>query len=109
MVKVLFLIYSKEMLESAITIALNSYKNKRYEDVKVIFLGEAVKNLITLSQEASTNLEELSMAGVIDSVCFYSADKAGIKDDIVDKGITLAPIGERMAKYINSGYTVLTF
>ncbi|BBG24767.1 DsrE family protein [Sulfuracidifex tepidarius] len=109
MAKVLFLIYSKEMLESAITIALNSFKNKRYEDVKVIFLGNSVRNLISLDEESSVNLEELSKVGVVDSACFYSADKAGVKDDILDKGITLAPVGERIAKYVNSGYVVITF
>ncbi len=109
MAKVLFLIYSKEMLESALLIALNSFKNKRYEDVKVIFLGNSVKSLLSLDEESSSNLDELSKDGVIDSVCYYSANKAGIKDDILDRGITLAPVGERIAKYINSGYTVITF
>ncbi|NON63292.1 MULTISPECIES: DsrE family protein [Acidianus] len=107
MAKILFLLMDEKRLPTSLVIAKNSLN--RYEDVKVIILGEALKALKSLDEEGLAALEELQKRGAIDSACFYSAEKEGIKDDVLDMGITLAPIGERMAKYINQGYVPLTF
>ncbi|EQD78758.1 hypothetical protein B1A_02098, partial [mine drainage metagenome] len=52
--------------------------------------------------------ETLIKSGAIDSACSGIAKIYNIEEKLKEKGVELFPFGERLAKYINEGYQVIT-
>lgn len=110
MQKVLFLITSgDDKFELGFRMSYNSYKYKRFEDVKVIFFGPSQKRLIELTDEFKMMFEEMLKEKVIDSACIGVAERMNLKPQLERLGLNLVPVGERVAYYVNQGYEVITF
>ncbi|MEM4944189.1 MAG: hypothetical protein QW214_06490 [Saccharolobus sp.] len=110
MPKVLFLIMSDDMkFDLAMRMAYNSYKNKRFDDMKIIYFGPSQKKLTQLDGEIKNMFQELLQNKVIDSACIGVAQNMNIKPHLENLGINLLPAGERVAYYVNQGYEVITF
>jgi len=108
--KVVFLVMSgDDKLGLAIRMAYNSVKNKRYEDLKVLFFGQSQKAITTLQGDMRNMLQELIQNHVVDSACVGVAENMGIKDTLLNMGVRLTPMGETLSKYVNEGYEVITF
>ncbi|MEM0373204.1 MAG: hypothetical protein QXV69_08385 [Sulfolobaceae archaeon] len=110
MSKVVFLIMSSdEKFDLALRMAYNSYKNKRFDDIKIIFFGPSQKKLIELTGDQKSMLEELIKEKIVDSACIGVAEAMKIKPNLERIGINLFPAGERVSLYIKQGYQILTF
>lgn len=110
MSKVLFLIMSDDMkFELGMRMSYNSFKNKRFEDVKVLFFGPSQKRLTQLEGELKNMFQEMLQNKVVDSACVGVAERMNIKPDLERLGLSLMPAGERVAKYVKEGYEVITF
>ncbi|MCY0859198.1 MAG: DsrE family protein [Sulfolobaceae archaeon] len=110
MAKVVFLITSgDEKFNLGLIMAYNSFKNKRYDDVKIIFFGPSQKKLTQLEGDQKKMVQELLENKVIDSACIGVANQMNIKPDLEKLGISLMPAGERVSYYVNQGYEVITF
>ncbi|MEM3776935.1 MAG: DsrE family protein [Metallosphaera sp.] len=108
--KVVFLIMSgDEKLGLALRMAYNSAKNKRYDDIKLLFFGPSQKSLTTLQGDLKNMFEQLLKDGVVDSACVGVAENMGLKDPLLQMGLRLTPMGETLSKYVNQGYEVITF
>ncbi|AGE71016.1 DsrE family protein [Sulfolobus acidocaldarius] len=110
MTKVLFLIMSgDEKFELAMRMAYNSAKNKRYEDVKVIYFGPSQKRLTQLQGDLKDMFQEMLQNKLVDSACIGVAERMNLVPDLKNMGVNLVPVGERVAHYVNNGYEVITF
>lgn len=110
MSKVLFLIMSgDEKFDLAMRMAYNSLKNKRFEDLKVIFFGPSQKRLTQLEGDTKNMFQEMLNSKAIDSACIGVAQNMNIKPNLESLGISLLPAGERVSYYVNQGYEVITF
>lgn len=110
MTKVLFLIMSgDDKFDLATRMAYNSYKAKRYEDLKIIYFGQSQKKLTQLEGEIKNMVQELIQNKVVDSACVGVAQAMNIKPQLENMGVSLMPAGERVAYYVNQGYEVITF
>lgn len=110
MAKALFLIMSDDIkFDLAMRMAYNSYKNKRFDDLKIIYFGPSQKRLTQLEGELKNMFQELLQNKVIDSACVGVAQSMNIKPQLENMGISLMPSGERVAYYVNQGYEVITF
>lgn len=110
MSKVLFLIMSgDEKFDLAMRMAYNSLKNKRFEDLKVIFFGPSQKRLTQLEGDTKNMFQEMLNSKAIDSACIGVALNMNIKPNLESLGISLLPAGERVSYYVNQGYEVITF
>ena len=110
MAKVLFLIMSgDEKFDLAMRMAYNSYKNKRFEDIKIIYFGPSQKKLTQLDGDIKNMFNELLQNKVVDSACIGVAQAMNIKPHLESMGVTLLPAGERVSYYVNQGYEVITF
>ncbi|MBP1357698.1 MAG: DsrE family protein [Sulfolobus sp.] len=110
MSKVLFLIMSgDEKFDLAMRMAYNSLKNKRFEDLKVIFFGPSQKRLTQLEGDMKNMFQEMLNSKAIDSACIGVAQNMNIKPSLESLGISLLPAGERVSHYVNQGYEVITF
>lgn len=110
MAKVLFLIMSgDEKFDLAMRMAYNSVKNKRYEDVKVIYFGPSQKKLTQLDGDMKNMFQELLQNKIVDSACIGIAQAMNIKPHLENLGVSLMPAGERVSYYVNQGYEVITF
>ncbi len=109
MAKALFLIMSgDEKFEMGMAMAYNSFKNKRYEDIKVIFFGTSQRRLTQLEGKMKDMFQEMLQNKVVDSACVGVAQNMNIKPDLERLGVPLLPAGERVAYYVNNGYEVIT-
>jgi hypothetical protein len=113
MAKVLFLVMSgKEATAKAdlgIISAARSLSAKRYEDLKVLFFGPSEEYITRLEGIAKEHFDILLKNRAIDSACVAVAERAGIKQSLEQLGLALLPAGERIAYYVNQGYTVISF
>ncbi len=110
MAKVLYLIMSgDDKFNLGLIMAYNSFKNKRYEDTKVIFFGPSQKRLTQLEGDQKNMFRELVDSKVLDSACIGVANQMSIKADLEKLGVNLMPAGERVSYYVNQGYEVITF
>ncbi|EWG06742.1 MAG: hypothetical protein ASUL_07989 [Candidatus Aramenus sulfurataquae] len=110
MAKALFLIMSgDEKFDLAMRMAYNSFKNKRFEDIKVIYFGPSQKRLTTLEGEMKNMFQEMLQNKVVDSACVGVAQSMNIKSSLERLGVSLLPSGERVSHYVNNGYEVITF
>ncbi|MBP1357260.1 MAG: DsrE family protein [Sulfolobus sp.] len=110
MAKVLFLITSgDDKFDLGFVMAYNSFKNKRYDDIKIIFFGPSQKKLTQLSGDQENMFKELLQNKVVDSACIRVANRMNIKPDLEKLGVNLMPVGERVSYYVNQGYEVITF
>ncbi|BBD73966.1 hypothetical protein HS1genome_2355 [Sulfodiicoccus acidiphilus] len=110
MPKVLFLVMSgDEKAQLAIRMAYNSLKNKRFEDLKVLFFGPSQMYITKLEGEPRQMLMELIQNHAVDSACVGVATNMGIKEKLESMGVRLEPAGERVSHYVNQGYEVITF
>jgi len=108
--KVVFLIMSSdEKFDLALRMAYNSYKNKRFDDIKIIFFGPSQKRLAEISGEQKNMVDELIKEKVVDSACIRIAEETKIKPHLERMGVNLMPAGERVSFYIRQGYQILTF
>ncbi len=109
MTKVLFLIMSgDEKFDLGMRMVYNSVKNKRYEDVKVIYFGPSQKRLTQLDGELKNMFQELLQNKIVDSACIGVAQTMNIKPHLESLGVSLLPAGERVSYYVNNGYEVIT-
>jgi hypothetical protein len=98
-----------EKFDLAIRMVYNSFKNKRFEDIKVIYFGPSQKRLITLEGEMKNMFQEMLQNKVVDSACIAVAQNMNIKPNLESLGVSLLPAGERVSHYVNNGYEVITF
>ncbi|MFP3132899.1 MAG: DsrE family protein [Nitrososphaeria archaeon] len=107
-----FIVTGKENPERfslALTIAVKSAMNKRYDDLKVIFYGPGEEYLTSINGQDLENFNYLLKNGHVDSACVYYASSKNIKEQLTKLGINLLPTGERLAYYVNQGYEVISF
>ncbi len=113
MKKILFLLTSgadsPEKANLGIVTAARQFKSKRYADVKVLLYGPAEKFVTKLDGRFLDAFKELLEGGAIDSACVAIAKNYNVSDDLVKMGIKLEPFGERLSKYVNDDYEVITF
>lgn len=110
MAKVLFLIMSgDEKFDLAMRMVYNSFKNKRFDDVKIIYFGPSQKRLTQLDGDLKSMFQELLQNKVVDSACIGVAQSMNIKPHLEQIGVSLMPAGERVSYYVNQGYEVITF
>jgi hypothetical protein len=98
-----------EKVQLAIRMAYNSIKNKRYEDLKLLFFGPSQMYITKLEGEPRQYLTELIQNHAVDSACVGIANSMNIKDKLESMGLRLEPAGERVSLYVNQGYEVITF
>lgn len=112
MAKVLFLLTSGKEAPEKASLALISAsrqaKAKRYEDVRVLLFGPVEEYVTSLDGDAKEAFSELLKNGVIDSACVAVAKKYNVDQILLNLGVELSPFGERLAKYVNEGYTVIS-
>ncbi|ARM75502.1 hypothetical protein [Acidianus manzaensis] len=110
MSKVLFLIMSDDMkFDLGMRMSYYSFKNKRYDDTKVIFFGPSQKRLTQLDGELKTMFQEMLQNKIIDSACVGVAENMKIKPNLENLGISLMPAGERVAHFVKEGYEIVSF
>ncbi|MCL4314913.1 MAG: DsrE family protein [Candidatus Thermoplasmatota archaeon] len=113
MTKVLFLLISgKEAPERAnmsIITASRQAKSGRYEDVKVLLYGPMEEYVADLKGEYAEAFMDLVNSKAVDSACVAIAKKYNVDQKLSQMGIQLSPFGERLAKYVNEGYQVISF
>jgi len=108
--KVLILVVSDgEKGKMGLRLARGSIKHKRYDDLKIYFFGPSEKMITELEGEDKELLNELIKMNVVDGACIGYAKKLGIEKKLEELNVSLLPANERVAFYINNGYTVLTF
>ena len=112
MTKVLFVLTSgKETPEKsrmALVMVSRQVNAKRYEDVKVLLYGTAEEFVATGEGPIAEAFETLIKSGAIDSACVAIAKMYNVDEKLKSKGVELFPFGERLAKYVNDGYQVIT-
>jgi hypothetical protein len=110
MAKVLFVISSgDEKFDLAIRLAYNSYNKHLYDDVKVVLFGPSQKRVLTLEGDIKDIFLKLLENGVVDSACIGVAKSNDLVEQLTDLGLRLEPMGERISKFVNQGYEVITF
>lgn len=113
MKKVLFLLVSgsdsPERASLGIITADHQLSSHRYEDVKVLLYGPSEKYVIQLDGMAKDSFDNLMKAGAIDSACVGVAKNYNISDELIKIGVQLQPFGERLAKFVNDDYEIITF
>ncbi len=110
MSKVLFLIMSDDAkFDLAIRMSYSSFKNKRYDDVKVLFFGPSQKRLTQLDGDIKNMFNELIQNKIVDSACVGVAENMKIKTNLESLGISLMPASERVAYFVKEGYEIVSF
>lgn len=90
--------------------AARSVKAKRYDDLKVMFYGPSEEYLAQLSGTALEHFNILMENKAVDSACVAIAkNSGGVDKKLEEMGVSLMPAGERLAYYVNNGYSVVTF
>ncbi|MDG7036620.1 MAG: hypothetical protein JRN37_05965 [Nitrososphaerota archaeon] len=111
--KALFLLLSgkesPEKFRIGLRAAARSVAAKRYDDLKIVFFGPSEELIGELKDEDLQNFESLFKAGAIDSACIAEAQHYNVEEKLKNKGVVLGHAGERIAFYVNSGYTVISF
>lgn len=98
-----------EKFDLAMRMVYNSFKNKRFDDVKIIYFGPSQKRLTQLDGDLKSMFQELLQNKVVDSACISVAQSMNIKPHLEQMGVSLMPAGERVSYYVNQGYEVITF
>lgn len=113
MTKLLYLVTSgddaPQKFDLAINTALRMMDNKRFEDIKLLFLGPSESTLVKASGERLETIKKLINLGAIDSACVNFAKTMGIENELKLLGINEEPYGSRLAYYLDKGYSVVTF
>ena len=113
MKKVLFLLTSgsdsPEKANLSLITAARQLKSNRYADVKVLLYGPMEKFVTKLEGFALDSFKELVAANAIDSACVAIAKNYNVSDELLKIGVKLRPFGERLARFINEDYEVITF
>ncbi|MCL4333351.1 MAG: hypothetical protein M1290_05020 [Candidatus Thermoplasmatota archaeon] len=113
MTKILFLLVAgkdfPERANLALMMVSRQIKAKRYEDVKVLLYGPSEEFVAELQGDAKEAFNEIVKAGALDSACSFIAKKYDIELKLQSMNVTLLPFGERLARYVNEGYEVITF
>ena len=113
MSKVLFLLISgkeaPEKANMAIITASRQVKAGRYEDAKVLLYGPMEEYVVNLKGEYAEAFMDLVNSKAIDSACVAIAKRYNVDQKLSQMGIQLSPFGERLAKYVNEGYQVISF
>ena len=113
MSKVLFLIVSgkesEEKVNSALISAARIVKSKRFDDFKLLFFCPSEEYIAHLHGEAVDAFRSLVEEHAIDSACSAVAQKKKVDETLSSIGVNLAPFGERLAYFVNMGYTIITF
>jgi hypothetical protein len=90
-------------------LAYNSYNKHLYDDVKVVLFGPSQKRVLTLEGDIKDIFLKLLENGVVDSACIGVAKSNDLVEQLTDLGLRLEPMGERISKFVNQGYEVITF
>lgn len=110
MTKVLFLIMSDDTkFDLGIRISYNSFKNKLYDETKVLFFGPSQKRLTQLDGDIKSMFDELLKNKIVDSACIGVAENMKIKPNLESLGISLMPAGQRVAHFVREGYEIISF
>jgi len=110
MTKVLFLIMSDDTkFDLGIRISYNSFKNRRYDEMKVLFFGPSQKRLTQLDGDIKSMFHELLQNKIVDSACIGIAENMKIKPNLESLGISLMPTSERLAHFVREGYEIISF
>ncbi|MCY0851075.1 hypothetical protein [Sulfuracidifex metallicus] len=108
--KALFVIMSDDLrFDAGVIVAYNSIKNKRFDDLKVMFFGPSQTRLTKLEGDTKKMVQELIQNKMVDSACVGIADMMKIRPDLEKMGITLMSAGDRIAYYLKEGYEIITF
>ena len=113
MAKLLFLLTSgKEAPERAnmsIITAARQAKSGRYEDVKVLLYGPMEEYVANIKGEFAEAFMDLVNSKALDSACVAIAKRYNVDQKLSQMGVQLSPFGERLAKFVNEGYQVISF
>ncbi len=113
MTKVLYLVMSggeaPTRFDSAIYSAMRLTEEKRFESLKVLFLGESEVLLSKATGDRAENLKKLIDMGVVDSACVGIAKSKNVALEIQGKGVALENYRDRIAYYLENGYSVISF
>ncbi len=113
MTKLLYLVTSgddaPQKFDLAINTALRMIENKRFEDIKLLFLGPSEATLAKASGERKDIINKLINLGAIDSACVAFAKNMGIEAELKLMGINQEPYGARLKYYLENGYHVVSF
>jgi len=97
----------KEKALTALMFTRNALKNKRFEDVKVVYFGP-VETLMTRDSEvADAAIDVASMGESI--ACKAVSDRQNISDQIARMGVRIEYVGSIISDYINSGYVPMVW
>jgi hypothetical protein len=92
----------KEKAMTALMYSRNVLKNKRFEDVKVVYFGPIEKLMTTDPEVANAAIEVSSMGESF--ACKAISDKQLISEKIAGMGVKIEYVGSVISDYINAGY-----
>lgn len=97
----------KEKTMTALMYSRNVLKNKRFEDVKVVYFGP-VEKLMTVDPEVADAALEVSSMGE-SYACKAISDKQEISEKIAGMGVKIEYVGAIISDYINQGYVPMVW
>ncbi len=106
----LLIIISTADKEKAITAFMytrNVLKNKRFDDVKVVYFGP-IEKLLTIDPELANAAIEVSSMGET-FACKAISDKQMISEKIAEMGVKIEYVGKVISDYINAGYVPMVW
>ena len=106
----LLIILSSAEKEKALTglmYSRNVLKNKRFDEVKIIYFGPIEKLMTTDVEVANAAIEVSSLCDSY--ACRAISDKQGISEKISDMGVKIEYVGSIICDFINSGYVPMVW
>lgn len=86
----------------------NSKLKDWWDQVRLVVWGPSAK-LLSIDEELQVELKELEEAGVELQACKACADRYGVSDKLSSLGIEVIYMGGPLTKYLQEGYSVITF
>ena len=97
----------KEKALTALMFAKNALKNKRFEDVRVVYFGPVERLMASDAKVADAAIEISSMGESI--ACKAISDRQNISDKIAGMGVRIEYVGSIISDYINDGYVPMVW
>ena len=100
---------ARDKAMAGLMMAVNMKKKGRVSELRLLFFGPSEKLVAKGGTDIDSLLKDAMDAGIYRSACIAIAEKNNLSENLKNKGISLEPAGEVLAKAMNEGFIPITF
>ncbi|KJE49225.1 MULTISPECIES: hypothetical protein [Acidiplasma] len=99
----------KDKMIVGMNFAKNTFRKKKADDVKVVFFGPSEKAFSSNDSDFLKLFSILKDLGIVTIACSGYSKAHDLDKAIMDLSTELEDVSETIPRYVDAGYTVMTF